>query len=397
MAAVTISRSKDRLIAVKEVSAARSGEIEREAEMLKRLDHPGVVRFVDLVDTEDGGRALHTEFVSSDTWATRPLTDPADRAAGAAALAAVVADLHQMGVAHMQLTPAHVLHGDDDRPVLCGLSLAGEATADNRHADMAALADLCHDPSLERGTLAAKLASLADAARTGTLDARDLARRLDLLVAKKPAAADSIRAVSGGIADRVTGRSGRRILLAAGAAAVVVVAIGVRGFWNRNPQPAAESPPELLVEGSAAGASTIAANLGGTSGGTAADPASGLSTDPLLLPPSRSDGSGAVSVQDAAAVLDHGGRRYAVGATGDFVTTGDWDCDGQATVAIVRPSTGDVVLFDSWPGPDQTISALARWSLPSPTGAQTVANGSCDLLRVYTTAGSQLFDPQQSP
>lgn len=237
MAAVTISRSKDRLIAVKEVSAARSGEIEREAEMLKRLDHPGVVRFVDLVDTEDGGRALHTEFVSSDTWATRPLTDPADRAAGAAALAAVVADLHQMGVAHMQLTPAHVLHGDDDRPVLCGLSLAGEATADNRHADMAALADLCHDPSLERGTLATKLASLADAARTGTLDARDLARRLDLLVAKKPAAADSIRAVSGGIADRVTGRSGRRILLAAGAAAVVVV--GHRGPRILEPEPAA--------------------------------------------------------------------------------------------------------------------------------------------------------------
>ena len=91
--------------------------------MLKSLDHPGVVRFIGTVDTPDGGRAMHTEFVSSDTWATRPLTDPAERAAGVAALAAVVADLHDLGIAHCQLSTAHVLHGEDDRPVLCGLRL----------------------------------------------------------------------------------------------------------------------------------------------------------------------------------------------------------------------------------------------------------------------------------
>ena len=111
MAAVTVSRSQGRLIAVKQVPAIRTADIEREAGMLKRLEHPGLVRFVDLVETADGGRALHTEFVSSDTWATRPLTDPAERAAGMAALAAVVADLHHLGVAHMQLAPGHVLHG----------------------------------------------------------------------------------------------------------------------------------------------------------------------------------------------------------------------------------------------------------------------------------------------
>ena len=129
------------------------------------------MRFVDVVDTPDGGRALHTEFVSSDTWATRPLTDSTERAAGVAALAAVVADLHDLGIAHCQLSPAHVLHGEDDRPVLCGLRLAAEASLSNRHADLVALADLCHDPGLEGGPLIPKLLSLADATRAGRLSA----------------------------------------------------------------------------------------------------------------------------------------------------------------------------------------------------------------------------------
>ena len=104
----------------------------------------------------------------------------------------------------------------------------------------------------------------------------------------------------------------------------------------------------------------------------------------------------AVSVREAAAVIEHGGRRYAIGATGDFVETGDWDCDGQATAAIVRPSTGGVVLFDAWPGPGETISLPERWNVDSPTGADAVAHGQCDLLRVYTTAGSKLFNPAEA-
>ena len=105
----------------------------------------------------------------------------------------------------------------------------------------------------------------------------------------------------------------------------------------------------------------------------------------------------AVSVREAAAVIEHGGRRYAIGAAGDFVEVGDWNCDGQATAAIVRPSTGGVVLFDAWPGPGETTSLPERWSVDSPTGAAAVAHGQCDLLRVYTTAGSKLFNPGEAP
>ena len=508
MAAVTVSRSADRLIAVKQVPAECAGDIEREAEILKSLDHPGMVRFVAVVDTPDGGRAMHTEFVSSDTWATRPLTDPAERAAGVAALAAVVADLHDLGIAHCQLSTAHVLHGEGDRPVLCGLRLASEASLSNRHADLVALADLCHDPSLEGGPLIPKLSSLADATRAGRLSARELARRLDLLLAKRSTVAEPIRTAGSG--GRHKNRSRRRslmvagTLLAASAAAVAVV------IWSRGGQ--AVSTPAVIIDGtqptdgssSQAGGITTpesaeasdppglvttpaadttpagdtanaaanagdtanaaanagdpanagdtanaavnagdtanaAANAGDTANagdpasaaaaGLAASPAPASPTpmvprildrgsrtgpdqvggsvggDPIPVPSGSPPAPTADSVnlgrpedpagQETGAVLEHGGHRYGVGAPGDFVPTGDWDCDGRATPAIVRPSTGHVVLFDTWPAPDQRISMPVRWQVEAPTGAEAVAHGSCDLLRVYTTAGSKLFDPSE--
>ena len=436
MAAVTVSRSNDRLIAVKQVPADRAAEIEREAELLRRLDHPGLVRFIDIVETADGGRALHTEFVNSDTWATRPLTDPAERAAGMAALAAVVADLHQLGVAHLQLTPPHVLHGADDRPVLCGLTLAAEATPEARQADMAALGELCHDSSLGRGALAGKLSSLADAARVGMLSARELARRLDLLAAKKPTRSDPVRVEGGG---RSAGRRRRfrpKSLITAGAFAVAVVvafALGSRsGLPTPLPEaPAAASPKGLIITADAGPSQDI--ELSPIDGPDVADDSTpteqtaltdesaptgqaaltdesevvGGTDQATALSPTDSTGHGAeadaideagiaVSVQEAAAVLEHGGRRYAVGAVGDFVETGDWDCDGRVTAAIVRPSTGGVVLFDAWPEPGKTIGLPVRWSVDSPTGAEAVAHGQCDLLRVYTATGSRLFNPGET-
>ena len=436
---MTVSRSADRLIAVKQVPAERASDIEREAGLLKRLHHPGVVRFVDAVDTPGGGRALHTEFVSSDTWATRPLTDPAERAAGVAALAAVVADLHDLGIAHCQLSPAHVLHGEDDRPVLCGLRLAAEASLSNRHGDLVALADLCHDPGLEGGPLIPKLLSLADATRAGRLSARELARRLDLLLAKRSTAAEPIRAVGHGSGGRLKNRSRRRSLMVAGALLAASAAALAVGIWSRGGQ--ATSTPATIIDGAEptdetgnqavglAATGDTAAAVGLAASPTLASPEPGFSA-PMVpgtvgrgfgAAPDRVGGSvggdpGSVpsgsplpatadfddrglpenpAGQETGAVLEHGGHRYVVGAPGDFVQTGDWDCDGQATPVIVRPSTGDVVLFDAWPTPNQSISMPVRWQVEAPTGAEAVSHGSCDLLRVYTTAGSKLFDPSE--
>ena len=126
-------------------------------------------------------------------------------------------------------------------------------------------------------------------------------------------------------------------------------------------------------------------------------PSSGVSGS-LLPPTPNAVGRGSpegFAGHESGTVLEHGGYLYGVGAPGDFVETGDWDCDGQPTPAIVRPSTGHVVLFDAWPTPNQSISMPVRWQVEAPTGAEAVSHGSCDLLRVYTTAGSSLFDPME--
>jgi hypothetical protein len=41
--------------------------------------------------------------------------------------------------------------------------------------------------------------------------------------------------------------------------------------------------------------------------------------------------------------------RIAVGAPGDEVVLGDWDCDGTDTPAAYRPSTGTLTIWDRWP------------------------------------------------
>jgi len=408
VAAVTVSRTADRLIAVKQVPAGHASQIEREAEILKQLDHPGVVRFVDVVETPDHGRALHTEFVSSDTWAIRPPTDPAERAAGVVALAAVIADLHDMGIAHCRLNPSHVLHGEDDRPVLCGLRMAAEASTENRHKDLVALADLCHDPALEPGPLVGKLSALGDAARAGRLSARELSRRIGLLLKKRPAAAEPTQAARHGTGGPRTERSGRRSLAVA-AVLGVSAAVLAAGIWSRGGQ--TTSAPTTITNGASDHAAGTAASpapmipgilgadleaeprLAGVTADSAMNPTEGGS----LLPPTSSgidrEPPNGLAGHEPGAVLEHGGRLYGVGAPGDFVDIGDWDCDGQPTPAIVRPSTGHVVLFDAWPAPAQSIAMPVRWEVDAPTGAEAVAHGDCELLRVYTSTGSRLFDP----
>lgn len=52
---------------------------------------------------------------------------------------------------------------------------------------------------------------------------------------------------------------------------------------------------------------------------------------------------------------------WVVGRPDDVVVVGDWDCDGTATAASLRPATGEVFVFDRWPDGDEslTIDAVA--------------------------------------
>jgi hypothetical protein len=84
---------------------------------------------------------------------------------------------------------------------------------------------------------------------------------------------------------------------------------------------------------------------------------------PGTVPPAADvDGDGCperFSVDGARMTVD--GIAYDLGRSGDLTAVADWDCDGRATPALLRPSTGEVFVFDAWARLDQqvTVSPLA--------------------------------------
>ena len=432
MASVTISRSEDRLIAVKQAAAERAGEIEREAGILRKLSHPGVVEIIDLRRGDDGAAALHTEFVGSDNWATRPFTDPDDRASAGAALAAVVADLHDIGIAHRNLDGSHVLHGSGDRPVLCSFSRSGDAGPEHRREDLVALADLVWDEALVPGPVTDKLADLAASTRAGRLGARELARRLDRLVGgsdPKPKGGQPGQDLRSDKQPDPGPRPRRRALPATAAGLAVMAAVftgvlgGSAGGHDPTGPPAAVTaagesrgrPPGSADQpfGLAAMADAPVAEPGektaetsdpaATSGAAAGTPdpagpdrAATEAPDPAG-PDRAAIGASNPAGAEAGLIHDRDGRRYAIGQPDDLVVIGDWDCDGVATPAIARPDTGQVALFDQWPPPGATISesdASTRRVVDDLIGVELERGdgpGACDRLRVHTTTRSHLL------
>ena len=79
------------------------------------------------------------------------------------------------------------------------------------------------------------------------------------------------------------------------------------------------------------------------------------------------DGEAAVRLWPAEAIevagreVRRGGDRWEVGAEGDVVAVGDWDCDHLPTPAVLRPSTGTVAVFDTWDGtvPARPVTTIA--------------------------------------
>ncbi len=81
--------------------------------------------------------------------------------------------------------------------------------------------------------------------------------------------------------------------------------------------------------------------------------------------------------------------RYGVGRPGDRVLVGDWDCDRQATPAVLRPATGEVFVFPRWAerGAPITVRPTARIGHAAGIEATRPDGNGCSQLRVRTTGG----------
>jgi hypothetical protein len=343
-----------------------------EADALAAGAHPGVV---ELLGVDDDG--LSTIYAGTHSLATcAPLTAERIAAVGAA-LAATVADLHGLGIVHGRIDPSHVIVGPDGRPLVCSFSGAtvggrpappGASAAADGFADPRLLPGEPVAPSADVYAIGALIRFLLDrgggrsrphAGRRRAL--RAIARRATAVEPHRRPTARDLAALFG------TGRAPARRPVVAAALGGVLLVLGALAVT-------------VVVRGRAAPRSDLRP--------WAADPApTSPPTSPAPAPTPSSRPTPEVVGPNLVAM---GADRYQAGVPGDQVVLGDWDCDGLATVALLRPTTGEVFVFDSWPtaGHDRTIRSTTV--VPGSVRAQTGDPDSdrCDDLVVERNTGS---------
>lgn len=93
--------------------------------------------------------------------------------------------------------------------------------------------------------------------------------------------------------------------------------------------------------------------------------------------------------RSAAVRTPHG--EWTLGADGDLVAVGDWDCDGRSTLAVVKPSSGIVGFYGSWPPPERHVVPARIAVVPQHADAVSRSSSSfgaahdlsCDALVVH--------------
>lgn len=307
-------------------------------ERLTEAAHPGVVEVVSSGPVEQDGWELRLAHGGRPVGVVGTLRPP-QVAAVAAAVAATLADLHAAGIVHGRIDASHVLIGTDGRPLLCGFADPSELAAEPAD-DVAALGELivsllgddeAADPvpdrrwhrrpssSWERRSLLV----LADQASAETPSRRPSARRLAASLSEAfPSAAD---APGGEATDR---RPARRIALLLAVCGAAVFAVGA----VRIARSGMDRPVTLP-----------------TTAGRPSLPS------PCVRLPDAGDQAGCAPVAVEGTTVRVGDLHYEVGEPGDRLVLGDWDCDGSATPALLRPTTGEVFVFPTWATHDDLV------------------------------------------
>lgn len=362
--------------------------VHRQAELLAAARHPGVVELVGVEGSPDRP-LLVTAPVEGDTLATLGPLAPEEVAGVVAALASTLADLHDLGIVHGSVDADHVIVAADGRPLLCGFERGGRCGEVPPGAvdeldpatDVAGIGHLLRRFAM--GVEARPLRRLADAATSDDPVVRPAARALAAeLAAAVPGSRLPVRpspGLAGGGADPAEpdrrvgelerrrrlperpdsgGRSPRRpVVVTTGVAVVAAVALMiVVSRAPTGPGSAVVLPPPAPTLAPATSTSVVASPTS-----TSTRPAARVDcpeVSSVLL--ADVDGDGCLdALRYAGGVLEGAGRRWSVGRAGDLAATGDWACRGVRTLALLRPSTGEVFPLAGWEG-DVAARAVAR-------------------------------------
>ena len=367
----------------------------REAEVLSRARHPGVVETVELPT----GRSVRPV---EGTALTDLVLSVEELAAVAIVVATTVSDLHHLGVTHGGPTTGDIIVRPDGRPILAGFSggavLEGPPTA---------------WPSSE--------AVRADDRAVGALIVEMLERCAPPAVCVGIDAPSSVRTsirrlLNRGLPDGPAGALLRwGVDAREGRVTTVRMADGIRkavpgarlpGRSSRSPAASSDITPTNgrphLRRPGYRQTVVIACGLAGLAclGLAVIDRPSRprLTRAPLLPTPSAQDaslcldpGSGCTvtgSFRDGVLSTPRG--RFSVGRPGDVVAAGRWSCGRVSSIALLRPDRGEVWAFDQWPDASNPATAHLVGRVPQARTLTSTPAGSCDTLVVGRADGTTL-------
>jgi hypothetical protein len=362
--------AEGRLVLVKRAEPGPPADrLRREARALAHAPRGVCVALLEVGDEPDGGARLVTAWAGGGSLATALPPGPQRAARIAARLAAGLAELHAAGVVHGRVAPEHVVLDEGDRPLLCGLGsarLPGEEGGPEPDADVAGL--LAVVSGLVEGTGGPVAERVRAAVAVGSAGgAAAAARRLAEVDAARPPPRRELRPRRPAPPTRASARPLVVASLAAGLLLALAVAVAREpgGTAARRAEPATTTTTTTVAAPSCGGG-----------------PASGPDVDGDRCPDD-------VAVQ--AGVVTADGARWRVGEPADLAAVADWDCDGRATAAVVRPATGEVWVYDGWAPAGATATARPVPAVPDLAGAATaravVDDEGCARLEVATGSG----------
>jgi Protein kinase domain len=443
-----------RVVALKRLRVGGGpGELEllrREAALLTDLDHPHIVRVLEVLRDGDG-IALAMQLAPGgslgDLLAERARLAPGEVVAVAAPVADALASAHRRGTLHGDVKPANILFTSDGEPLLSDFGVArtlGGRTSDqvsgtaeyvapelldgaqpDPRADVYSLGVVCYQALAGQtpytGPVPLAVVRAAEAGRHLRLESlthvpEALAAVVERAMERDPerrfASADDLaRAL------RTTVPVGDIRLPgpAPGAADGGEPPGATRTFGPRPPRPEPEAPrripariPVLVAVGlGAAGVLFLVRGPLSSDDARPDCPANDAATGPPgpgaieVEGDPEGDGCPTVGVYRPEAVagsermvlsirVDGDRQRIAIGEPGDQVVLGDWDCDGVDTPALYRTRTGDVQYFDAWPRVEQQRYQPDRTEPVGPGGSASLAEGDggrCDRIEVASSEG----------